>query len=175
MQATTVATTPFAVFDPMLASRLREGCDFHARLEAVPDYNMSLVADVPVRVTTSGRPVEADRFRCFFGIGRAERHRVQARILAVLVDCHRIAASGCISAPICLPELRDVVLADPEIGHCYELSGGVYVPKADSPEPPADDYPLAEFYKPADYGWTPDGYEVRAALKRYSESTHADR
>ncbi|MFO0957371.1 MAG: hypothetical protein U0800_07870 [Isosphaeraceae bacterium] len=38
----------------------------------------------------------------------------------------------------------------------------------------SSDYPVADFYQPPDYGWTPQGRKVRAALKRFSESTNAD-
>lgn len=38
-----------------------------------------------------------------------------------------------------------------------------------------DEYPIASFYKPATYEWTPEGYEAREALKEFSEHTHADR
>jgi len=35
-------------------------------------------------------------------------------------------------------------------------------------------FPVADFYESARFKWTPEGYKVRAALKRYSEATHAD-
>jgi hypothetical protein len=35
-------------------------------------------------------------------------------------------------------------------------------------------YPVADFYEPVEFGWTEAGYEVRQALTRYSEATHAD-
>jgi hypothetical protein len=35
-------------------------------------------------------------------------------------------------------------------------------------------YPEADFYEPVAFGWTEAGYEVRQALKKYSEATHAD-
>ena len=35
-------------------------------------------------------------------------------------------------------------------------------------------YPSADFYEPVELGWTEAGYEVRQALKEYSEATHAD-
>ncbi|MBP3958316.1 hypothetical protein J8F10_23965 [Gemmata sp. G18] len=38
-----------------------------------------------------------------------------------------------------------------------------------------ESYPVADFPEPTEFGWTPEGYEVRAAFKRYSESNHADR
>ena len=40
--------------------------------------------------------------------------------------------------------------------------------------PRTEAYPVADFYEPVEYGWTEAGYEVRQALKRYSEATHAD-
>ena len=39
---------------------------------------------------------------------------------------------------------------------------------------PTEAYPVADFYEPVEFGWTQAGYEVRQALKRYSEATHAD-
>jgi hypothetical protein len=35
-------------------------------------------------------------------------------------------------------------------------------------------YPVADFYEPVQWRWTETGYQVRQALKRYSEATHAD-
>ena len=34
--------------------------------------------------------------------------------------------------------------------------------------------PVADFLEPVQYSWTETGYEVRQALKKYSEPTHAD-
>ncbi|HEV3387353.1 MAG TPA: hypothetical protein VG097_21215, partial [Gemmata sp.] len=42
------------------------------------------------------------------------------------------------------------------------------------PNKAVEDIPIADFYTPPGFGWTTEGYEVRAALKRYSEATHAD-
>jgi hypothetical protein len=33
---------------------------------------------------------------------------------------------------------------------------------------------VADFYEPVAFGWTEAGYEVRQALRAYSEDTHAD-
>jgi len=35
-------------------------------------------------------------------------------------------------------------------------------------------YPPADFFEPVEFGWTEAGYEVRQALKEYSEGTNAD-
>ena len=35
-------------------------------------------------------------------------------------------------------------------------------------------YPVADFYEPVQFGWTEAGYEVRQALTKYNEGTHAD-
>lgn len=61
--------------------------------------------------------------------------------------------------------------AAPETDPHTPLLGSAEANKNSDAEP----YPVAEFPEPTGYGWTPEGYEVRAALKRYSESTHADR
>lgn len=44
-----------------------------------------------------------------------------------------------------------------------------------SPAPMNRDYPSADFYDDIVYSWSETGYEVRQALKTYSEPTHADR
>jgi hypothetical protein len=37
-----------------------------------------------------------------------------------------------------------------------------------------DEYPVADFLEPIQYEWTEADYEVRQAIKRYSEGAQAD-
>jgi len=45
---------------------------------------------------------------------------------------------------------------------------------ADNGSRAAAAYPPADFFEPVGFAWTEAGYEVRQALKEYSEGTHAD-
>ncbi len=40
--------------------------------------------------------------------------------------------------------------------------------------PAAEDYPVADFYKPVEYNWTDTAAEVDQALVSFSGQTHAD-
>jgi hypothetical protein len=48
------------------------------------------------------------------------------------------------------------------------------VGQEDSSSRSKQDYPVADVPEPAAYGWTEAGYEVRQAIKQYTEETHAD-
>jgi hypothetical protein len=86
------------------------------------------------------------------------RELVGAQAVAVLIARLRAQTEGSLSRPIPLAELP------PEAGSACANGNA----KAGG-EPP-----VADFFEPVQYAWTEAGYEVRQALKRYSEETHAD-
>jgi hypothetical protein len=75
----------------------------------------------------------------------------------------------------CAPLAAGKAPSDTEIAEQSGLRAPANAPEGVEKTLETGDYPVADFYHPAGFGWTPEGYEVRAALKQYSESTHADR
>jgi hypothetical protein len=86
------------------------------------------------------------------------RELVGAQAVAILIARLRAEAEGSLSRPVPLAELPQ------EAGNACAHGNA----KADS-EPP-----VADFLEPVQYNWTGTGYEVRQALKKFSEQTHAN-
>lgn len=79
-------------------------------------------------------------------------------------------------APLALgPCAGQVTIVSNPAATAAEAASPLLVPEDPDKNPEAEEYPAATPSEPVGFGWTPEGYEVRAALKRYSESTYADR
>jgi hypothetical protein len=109
------------------------------------------------RIDTSGGEMAGDA-RLALGRGlRRELVGVQAQAVALLIARLRAQAEDSLSRPVPLVE-------PPEEAGAACANGSAR----------ADEYPVADFLEPVRYEWTEAAYEVRQALKRYSEETHAD-
>lgn len=64
------------------------------------------------------------------------------------------------------PEERDSIQGPTDTNGVHHSRG--------LPETATNEYPVADFIEPVTFGWTEAGFEVRQAIKKFSEETHAD-
>lgn len=167
--ASDIETTPFSLFSPAQTDQFRVGSlGYVGDLKPTPTCDLDIVAAPMIPKGKISVPPY------WFANVDSRRQRLQTHIVALLVSFHRVAASGDISDGVLLRPGTDFKSTHPDADRFAAVTKAICATnQGDAAEPP--DYPTADFYEPADYAWTRDGFAVRTALKRYSESTHGDR